>query len=89
MCIRDRVIGNNTDGDKTKINYVDRFYDLIIMWDNPVNYYVGFTEQFEILENYYINEGSVHFSCNLTIILAFRSSCDEPWTGLRLSLIHI
>ena len=26
-----RVIGNNTDGDQTKINDVDRFYDLIII----------------------------------------------------------
>ena len=56
------VIDNNTDGDKTKINDLDRVYNLIIMWDNPVDYYVGFTEIFEILEKYYIinnNEMSV------------------------------
>ena len=38
-----RVISNNTDGDTTKINDVDRFYDF--MWDNPINYHVDFTEQ--------------------------------------------
>ena len=53
-----RVIGDNTDGDKTKTNDVDRFYDLIIMWDNPLGYYVGFMEQIEILENYYINNNN-------------------------------
>ena len=53
-----RVIDNNTDGDKAKINDLDRIYDLIIMWDNPVNYYVGFMEQFEILENHYINNNN-------------------------------
>ena len=34
---------NNTDGDKTRINDVDRLYDLIIMWDNPVDNYAGKT----------------------------------------------
>ena len=34
-----KVTDNNTDGDKTRINDVDRLYDLIIMWDNPVDYY--------------------------------------------------
>ena len=50
---------NNTDGNKTRINDVDRLYDLIIMWDSPVDYYVGITEQFEILESYYINNNNV------------------------------
>ena len=31
-----RVADNNTDGNKTRINEVDRLYDLIIMWDSPV-----------------------------------------------------
>ena len=31
-----RVTDNSTDGDKTRINYVDGLYDLIIMWDSPV-----------------------------------------------------
>ena len=41
-----RVIGNNTDGDMTKINDVERFYDLTIV------------EQFEILENYHNNNNN-------------------------------
>ena len=52
--ITDFILNKTTDGDQTKINDVDRLYDLIIMWNNPVNYYVDFTEQFEVLENYYI-----------------------------------
>ena len=53
------VIDNNTDGDKTKINDLERLYDLIMMWDSPVNYYVGFTEQAEILKDYFINNNNV------------------------------
>ena len=44
---------NNTDGDRTRITDVDRLYGRTIMWDNPVNYYVGITEQFKILLYYY------------------------------------
>ena len=33
-----------TDSDRTRITDVDRLYDRIIMWDNPVNYYVGITK---------------------------------------------
>ena len=52
------ILNKNTYGDKTKINDVDRFYDLIITWDNPVNYYVGSMEQLEILENHYIKNNN-------------------------------
>ena len=43
------------------------------MWDNPVDYYVGFAEQVEILKNYYINNNN-----------ELRVSKDN-----NLSLIHI
>ena len=29
------------------------------MWNNPVDYYMGFTEQLEILTGYYINNNDV------------------------------
>ena len=52
--ITDFRLNKTTDRHQTKITDVDRCYDLIMMWNNPVNYYVGITEQFEVLENYYI-----------------------------------
>ena len=50
---------NNTDDDKTRITDGDRLYDRIIMWDNPVDYYVGITEQFKILNSYYNNNNKM------------------------------
>ena len=38
---------------------VDRLYDLIIMRDNPVDYYVGITEQCETVNNYYNNNNKM------------------------------
>ena len=84
---------NKPLGYQNKTNHkpviTSKIYDLIITWDNPVNYYAGFTEQFEILENYYINNNSElsvskDDNCYIKIRLIFD---DGGWEVLNEHLI--
>ena len=67
---------DNTDGDRSRISYIDRLYDTIIMWDNPINYYVGTTKQCELLDSYYKNNNKIkiiknELCCNKIIRLIY------------------
>ena len=83
MCIRDRVITRNTNGDwirntnghwirKTK---ADRIYDKIIMGSNPVNHCNGIMEQFKKLNSYYVDNNIMSLikdeKCYIKIRLLF------------------
>ena len=55
---------NNTDGDKTRITDVDRLYDLIIMWGNPVKHCYEVMEPFEKTNSYYNSNNKMHLIIN-------------------------